>query len=120
MLQCFALQDPKLLTDLERTLRFLYLHCLGFCGQVAKRTFGVDPNRGARFNRFKFEGLLKFIYCHLVGVPIEHRDWFDFLVRYDRLNTLFYLDPPYFGVEDYYGKNLFKRENYQMMSALLA
>ncbi|MBB5074130.1 site-specific DNA-adenine methylase [Bartonella callosciuri] len=33
---------------------------------------------------------------------------------------MFYLDLPYFGVEDYYGKDLFKREDYQRMSTLLA
>nr|WP_244548666.1 DNA adenine methylase [Bartonella elizabethae] len=33
---------------------------------------------------------------------------------------MFYLDPPYWGVEDYYGKDLFKREDYQRMSTLLA
>ncbi|MDM9983665.1 DNA adenine methylase [Bartonella henselae] len=33
---------------------------------------------------------------------------------------MFYLDPPYFGVEDYYGKDLFKQEDYQTIFALLA
>ncbi len=51
---------------------------------------------------------------------IEHLDWFDFIRRYDRTTTLFYLDPLYFGVEDYYGKDLFKREDYQRMAMLLA
>ncbi len=101
-------------------MRFLYLQRLSFAGQGAKRTFGVDPNRGARFNSFKLEGLLKLIYRRLAGVTIEHLDWSEFIRRYDRPTTLFYLDPPYFGVEGYYGKDLFKWEDYQTMSALLA
>ncbi|GAA5094517.1 DNA adenine methylase [Bartonella acomydis] len=117
--QRFTLQDPNTLTDLERALRFLYLQRLSFAGKVAKRTFGVDPKRGAQFNSFKLEGLLKLIYRRLSGVTIEHLDWSEFIRRYDRPTTLFYLDPPYFGVEDYYGKDLFKREDYQTMSALL-
>ncbi|EJF85010.1 DNA adenine methylase [Bartonella rattimassiliensis] len=113
-------QDPKTLTDLERALRFLYLQRLSFGGQVVKQTFGVDPNRGARFNRLKLEASLKLIYRRLAGVTIEHLDWFEFIRRYDRPSTLFYLDPPYWGVEDCYGKDLFKREDYQTMSTLLA
>ncbi|ENN94671.1 phage-related modification methylase [Bartonella vinsonii subsp. berkhoffii str. Tweed] len=118
--QRFTLQDPKTLTDLERALRFLYLQRLSFGGQVAKRSFGINPYRGARFNSFKLEGFLKLIYRRLSNVTIEHLDWFDFIRRYDRSTTLFYLDPPYFGVENCYGKDLFKREDYQKMSTLLA
>ncbi|WP_375652671.1 DNA adenine methylase [Bartonella sp. AP19HLJMH] len=113
-------QDPKTLTDLERALRFLYLQRLSFGGKVAKQTFGVDPHCGARFNSLKLEASLKLIYRRLAGVTIEHLDWFEFIRRYDRPNILFYLDPPYWGVEDYYGKDLFKREDYQRMSTLLA
>ncbi|UTO29189.1 DNA adenine methylase [Bartonella harrusi] len=118
--QCFTLQDPKTLTDLERALRFLYLQRLSFSGKVANQTFGVETDRSARFNTFKLEALLKLIYQRLAGVTIEHLDWSDFILRYDRTNTLFYLDPPYWGVEDYYGKDLFKREDYQTMFSLLA
>ncbi len=72
------------------------------------------------FDSFKPEALLKLIYRRLAGVIIEYLDWFDFIKRYDWPNTLFYLDPPYFGVEDYCGKDLFKRKDYQTMSKLLA
>ncbi|ENN93092.1 adenine-specific DNA methyltransferase [Bartonella vinsonii subsp. berkhoffii str. Tweed] len=117
--QHFTLQDPKTLTDLERALRFLYLQRLSFSGQVAKRTFRVDPNRSAQFNPLKLESLLEPLYRRLSNVTIEHLDWSDFIHRYDRTNTLFYLDPPYWGAEDYYGKDLFKQEDYQTMSVLL-
>ncbi|ETS07674.1 hypothetical protein O97_00697 [Bartonella henselae str. Zeus] len=112
-------QNPETLTDLERASRFLYLQRLSFSGKVADRTFGVETDRGAQFNPLKLEASLKLIYRRLAGVTIEHLDWSDFIVRYDRPNTLFYLDPPYWGVEDYYGKDLFKREDYQRMAILL-
>ncbi|WP_455480338.1 DNA adenine methylase [Bartonella sp. B12(2025)] len=118
--QRLSRQDPKDLTDLERSVRFLYLQKLGFNGQVVNRTFCVGNDRSARFNYFKVEVLLEPLYRRLADVTIEHLDWSDFIRRYDRPNTLFYLDPPYFGVEHYYGKDLFKREDYQTMSALLA
>jgi hypothetical protein len=34
---------------------------------------------------------------------IEHLPWSDFITRYDRPGTLFYLDPPYYGSEGDYG-----------------
>ncbi len=77
-------------------------------------------SRSARFNYFKVEALLELIYRRLAGVTIEQLNWLDFMIRYDRPNTLFYLDPPYWGVEDYYGKDLFKREDYQVMATILS
>ncbi|WP_455466580.1 DNA adenine methylase [Bartonella sp. B39] len=118
--QHFSLQDPKTLTDLERAVRFFYLQRLSFGGQVTNRKFRVDPHCTAQFNPLKLEALLKLIYRRLSTVTIEHLNWSDFILRYDRPQVFFYLDPPYFGVEPYYGKDLFKREDYQTMSALLA
>ncbi len=33
--------------------------------------------------------------------------------------TLFYLDPPYLGCEDYYGKGLFSRRDFAALRSLL-
>ncbi|MCZ2203982.1 DNA adenine methylase [Bartonella sp. A05] len=118
--QRLSRQDPATLTDLERALRFLYLQKLGFSGKVVNRTFCAETSRSAQFNYFKVEASLELIYRRLAGVTIEHLNWSDFMLRYDRPNILFYLDPPYWGVEDYYGKELFKREDYQVMSTILS
>jgi len=53
---------------------------------------------------------------HLTG----SLDWRDFVDRYDRPGTLFYLDPPYFGSEDYYGKALFGRDQFAAMAERLS
>ena len=42
-----------------------------------------------------------------------------FIERYDRKATLFYLDPPYWGSEDDYGKNLFTSGNFERLAAIL-
>ncbi|MEN3144572.1 hypothetical protein ABDF71_21520 [Ochrobactrum sp. WV_118_8] len=39
--------------------------------------------------------------------------------RYDRPETLFYLDPPYWGSEGCYGKELFSRGQYEVMAERL-
>ncbi|MCY3670137.1 MAG: DNA adenine methylase, partial [Alphaproteobacteria bacterium] len=33
--------------------------------------------------------------------------------------TLFYLDPPYFGFEDSYGKGMFSRDDFRTMAEIL-
>jgi len=44
----------------------------------------------------------------------------DFITRYDRPQTLFYLDPPYWGCENDYGKSMFNREQFALMAERLS
>lgn len=112
--------DPATLTDLERAGRFLYLQRLAFGGKVAGRNFGVDPRSAAGFNLTTLEPLLADIHHRLAGVTIECLDWLAFIDRYDRPETLFYLDPPYYGSEDDYGRELFARDQFALMAERLA
>ena len=111
--------DPTTLTDLERAGRFLYLQRLAFGGKVSGRNFGVDPRSSAGFNLSTLEPLLADVHERLAGVVIEQLDWLAFIDRYDRPGTLFYLDPPYWGSEGDYGKELFGREQFEMMAERL-
>ena len=111
--------DPATLTDLERAARFLYLQRLAFGGKVAGRNFGVDLTQGARFNVTKLGPLLEDIHERLAGVVIEQMRWKEFVARYDRPGTLFYLDPPYWGNEDDYGKAMFDRDEFAQMAVAL-
>ncbi|MFD1330274.1 DNA adenine methylase [Mycoplana ramosa] len=107
--------DPTTLTDLERAARFLYLQRLAFGGKVSGRNFGVEKVNGGRFNLLKLAPLLEDIHERLAGVVIECLPWRTFIERYDRTGMLFYLDPPYWGNEDDYGKNVFGREDFAQM-----
>ncbi|CDX19817.1 Adenine specific DNA methyltransferase, D12 class [Mesorhizobium sp. ORS 3359] len=111
--------DPGTLTDLERAGRFLYLQKLAFGGKVAGRNFGVDPRSSAGFNLTTLEPLLADVHDRLAGVVIEQLDWSAFIDRYDRPGTLFYLDPPYFGSEGDYGKELFGRDQFAAIATRL-
>lgn len=111
--------DPATLTDLERAGRFLYLQRLAFGGKVAGRNFGVDAASSAGFNLLTLAPLLDDIHHRLAGVTIENLRWQDFLARYDRPGTLFYLDPPYWGSEGDYGRAMFGREDFAEMAARL-
>lgn len=112
--------DPSTQTDLERAARFLYLQRLSFGGKVHGRTFGVDPGAPAAFNVVRLAPVLEEIHERLAGVVIERLPWQDFLPRYDREGTLFYLDPPYYGCESDYGPALFDRSQFERMAEVLA
>lgn len=111
--------DPDTLTDLERAARFIYLQKQGFGGKVAGRTFGVDYDRGSRFNLTKLAPMLEDVHERLTGVLVENLDWHDFIDKYDRPGFLFYIDPPYFGNEDDYGKGLFDQDQFAKMALRL-
>ncbi|MDO9527509.1 MAG: DNA adenine methylase [Gemmobacter sp.] len=112
--------NPDTLTDLERAARFLYLQRTAFGGKVSGRNFGVAKDRPGRFNLSTLEPMLEDLHSRLAGVVIECLDWSDFIRRYDGPDTLFYLDPPYWGCESDYGKAMFARADFQRMADRLA
>lgn len=115
-----AATDPDTLTDLERAARFLYLQRTAFGGKVSGRNFGVARDRPGRFNLTTLEPMLEDLHTRLAGVVIECLDWSDCLARYDGPDTLFYLDPPYWGCEGDYGKALFARADFARLADQLA
>ncbi|MEX2480187.1 MAG: DNA adenine methylase [Gammaproteobacteria bacterium] len=112
--------DPTTLTDLERAARFLYLQRTAFGGKVSGRTFGVAVERPGRFDVTRLQPMLEALHERLAGVVIECLPYGEFIARYDRPGTLFYLDPPYEGSEDDYGKGVFGRADFEALSAQLA
>ena len=112
--------DPTSLTDLERAARFLYLQRLSFGGKIAGQALGVDPLRSARFDVTKLAPLLEAVFERLSGVVVECLPYEKLIERYDRPVSLFYLDPPYWGCENDYGKDLFSRDKFEDMANLLA
>lgn len=111
--------NPDTLTDLERAARFLYLQRNSFGGKVAGRTFGVSADRPGRFDITTVVPMLDELHTRLAGVVIECLDFADFIKRYDRPTALFYLDPPYYGTEHFYGRDLFGRDDFQRLANVL-
>jgi len=108
--------DPNTLTDLERSARFLYLQRTAFGGKISGKNFGVSADRPARFNLTSLEPMLEAVHERLAGVVIECLPYGEFISRYDKPGTLFYLDPPYWGCENDYGRNVFSREDFEALS----
>jgi DNA adenine methylase len=111
--------DPGTLTDMQRAARFLYLQRTAYGGKVEGRNFGVDVRSRGAFDVTRLQPLLEEVHLRLAGVVIERLPWEAFLPRYDRPDTLFYLDPPYFGSEDDYGKGMFPRADFERLEAAL-
>lgn len=116
------LQDvaPETLTDIQRAARFLYLQRMAFGGKVSNRNFGTHSDKSSRFNISRLIPMLDDLHERLSGVVIECLPYGDFIARYDRPETLFYLDPPYWGSEDYYGKEVFTRDDFKQLAGILS
>jgi DNA adenine methylase len=112
-------QRPETLTDLERAARFLYLQRVSWGGKVTGRVFQVSLTHPGKFNITRLATVLEEVHERLAGVVIERLPYQELIPRYDRPGTLFYLDPPYWGCEGVYGKELFSREDFTRLAALL-
>jgi DNA adenine methylase len=108
--------DPDTLTDLERAGRFLYLQACAFGGKVGSRSFGVSLTHGGGFNLLSIVPKLEALHARLSGVVIENQTYSAFIEKVDRPETLFYIDPPYWGGETDYGKGLFERADFARLA----
>lgn len=123
--------NPKYLTDIERAVRFFYLQRLGFGGQINSKSFSVNRGtesrdcnelyaKASRFNLGRLIPKLDKVAERLYRVVLENMDFEQFIKKYDSSWALFYLDPPYYNCENYYGKELFKCEDFIRLKDTLA
>ena len=106
------------LTDIQRAARYYYLQRLAFGGQVRNRTFGVGQMRLPKINLLRLEEELSAVHIRLSRVVIENLPWQEFLTRYGRPQTFFYLDPPYWKAPVY--RHNLELEDYREMAIVLA
>ena len=111
---------PDTLTDINRAARFYFLQRARFGGKPDSTSFPVTPIKGKSIRPEVLRRFFQRVGSRLAQVTIEHLPYRDMITRYDRPGTLFYLDPPYWGCEDYYGKDMFSREDFQVMATQLA
>lgn len=116
----FMMQEVDTLTDIQRAVRFYYIMKTGYGAQVKNPTFGVATSRPSRFNLMRVEEELSEAHLRLSRVYVENKPYEYVLKRFDKVDTLFYIDPPYFGCENYYGKGLFNRDDFTKLRDQLA
>lgn len=116
----FRDENPDTLTDIQRAVRFYYLVKTSHGSRAHRPTFGVSTTGAPRINLLRIEEELSAAHLRLSRVVVENQPYAAFIERYDRPHTFFYLDPPYYGCEDYYGTGIFAREDFQRLADQLA
>ena len=101
----------KGLTDIQRAARFYILIKESFGTDL--RSFGVRPKN--------MENAVDYILTvskRLNTVVIENADFERILKTYDKNDTLFYLDPPYYETEKYYMDKFMTDDHMRLRNAL--
>jgi len=105
----------KTLTPLERAFRFYYVNQNAFSGLIrynqsggCNSSFAGSPDREAQSSFWNIDKI-KNAHERMRETIIEHDDYKNIIKRYDREHTLFFLDPPYEGLDKrtYNGENTF-------------
>jgi len=102
MFEIEKLKDPRTLTDLQRAARYYYLQKNTFAGKTKGRTFSAAPTKPSGLNLSMMEEQLLNTHWRLQRVTIENLHAVDCITRYDRPETFFYIDPPYYFHQDSY------------------
>lgn len=88
-------QNPESLTDIQRAARFLYLQKNSFAGLVRRQNYRYSVAGPPSYNPQRLPEILEKAHRRLARVQIESLPYEEILTRFDRPQTLFYLDPPY-------------------------
>lgn len=93
--------DPATLTDIQRAARYFYLQKNAYAGLVRRKSYNYSVVQKPGFNLESLPELLENAHKRLARVQVECLPYEEVLARYDRPTTLFYLDPPYYGLALY-------------------
>lgn len=117
--------DPAQLTDVQRAHRFYYLIMAGWGGELNYPQFATSITDGGHGNRLigalkTLHQRLKPVHERLSTVIIENLDWRACLDRYDRAQTVMYIDPPYPGNKCNYAHNMRSWQAHEELADRLA
>ncbi len=103
--------------DVEWAIWYAISKTQSFAGHGNTYGYSLKPDNPTR-GWSAFLDRLEAIQERLRKVNIECLDFGRLIEKYDSPNTFFYVDPPYFGVEDYYAAP-FAREDHARLAELL-
>jgi DNA adenine methylase len=104
----FKDENPDTLTDIQKAVRFYYLLKMGYGSRLKSPTLSISTQRPSNFNLLRIEEELSAAHLRLARVYIENVSYQKILERFDKPHTFFYIDPPYYGCENYYGDGIFR------------
>lgn len=90
-----TLQTQTNIPDTKRAAYFYQIIRQSYASGLV--SYGAQPH-----NMWRNFPLIHAASARLQNVIVENKDFEKLVVQYDRPNTMFYLDPPYFETEDYY------------------
>lgn len=90
-----TLKSKTIIPDIKRAAYFYQIIRESYASGLD--SFGAQPH-----NMWKNFPLITNASERLQTVVIENKDFEKLIAQYDRPNTIFYLDPPYYETEDYY------------------
>ncbi len=113
--------DPAELTDIQRAHRFYYLIMAGWGGELNYPRFQTSVIDGGHGNRLigalkTLRKRLEPVHHRLKTVIIENLDWQACIERYDRPETVMYVDPPYPGNKCNYAFNMRDWSDHQILA----
>lgn len=101
-----------------RAVRFWYLNRVSFGGRIESPTFGVKISSRAYVVTGRIWTDLDALIERLHGVVFEAVDVRRLLDLYDRLDTLFYVDPPYLGTSQSYACRFGQKDHEELAACL--
>lgn len=115
----FKLENPETLTDIQKAVRFYFLLKSGYAARIDNPFFNITTTERSRLNLLRIEEVLSAVHLRLARVYVENRPYEAIINRFDKPDTFLYCDPPYYGYEDYYGKGVFERDDFQKLRDIL-
>jgi len=112
--------EPGAMTDIQRAVRFYYLLKTGYASKIVDPCFVISTFRKPAFNLLRIKEELSTAHLKLSAVAIDNKPYEKFISKYDKPHVFFYLDPPYFGMENYYGKNIFHQDDFRILASMLS
>jgi DNA adenine methylase len=110
--------DPSTLTDIQRAARHMFLLKNSYASLVLKLDYKCHVVQPPGFNPERIPEAIEEAHKRLARVQIECLPYQKVIQHFDRPQTLFYLDPPY------YARNLYRfnlsHEDFMKMAEILA
>lgn len=99
------------LTDIQRAARFFILIKCSFGGRMQNFSAGSTSFASTIRDMERFQDRLKY-------TVIEQKDFEALIKLYNKENTFFYADPPYYQVEQYYQTDFSEQDHLRLHEAL--
>jgi DNA adenine methylase len=93
-----------------KAISWLMILC---CGDI-KNLMSKEFRGNSQYEILKYK-LPRYIE-YFKRIKVYNQDYKKILKKYDDIETFFYLDPPYFGYENYYINHNFKNESHEELS----